>query len=41
LSALALEGGVAWLLATGFAGHLEKPIDVKAFPERVRSFCRR
>ena len=30
-----------WLLAAGFAGHLEKPIDVQAFPEQVHSFCRR
>jgi two-component system, cell cycle response regulator DivK len=39
LSALALEGGVAWLLANGFAGHLEKPIDVEEFPRRVRRYC--
>lgn len=23
-----------------FAGHLEKPIDVAAFPEQVRAYCR-
>jgi two-component system, cell cycle response regulator DivK len=23
-----------------FAGYLEKPIDIEAFPEQVRSFCR-
>jgi two-component system cell cycle response regulator DivK len=39
LSALALEGGVAWLLANGFAGHLEKPIDVEEFPRQVRQYC--
>ena len=38
LSALALEGGVAWLLANGFAGHLEKPIDVQEFPHQVRHY---
>lgn len=25
---------------TGFAGYLGKPIDVEAFPEQVRSYCR-
>jgi two-component system, cell cycle response regulator DivK len=39
LSALALEGGVAWLLANGFAGHLEKPIDIQEFPHQVRRYC--
>jgi two-component system cell cycle response regulator DivK len=39
LSALALEGGVAWLLANGFAGHLEKPIDIQEFPDQVRQYC--
>jgi two-component system, cell cycle response regulator DivK len=39
LSALALEGGVAWLLANGFAGHLEKPIDIQEFPHQVRQYC--
>jgi two-component system cell cycle response regulator DivK len=28
------------LLATGFDGYLGKPIDVKAFPEQVRRYCR-
>jgi two-component system cell cycle response regulator DivK len=28
------------LLAAGFAGYLEKPIDVGAFPEQVRGYCR-
>ena len=40
LSALALEGGVAWLLANGFAGHLENPIDLEEFPHQVRQYCR-
>ena len=39
LSALALEGGVAWLLANGFAGYLEKPIDIEEFPHQVRRYC--
>jgi two-component system cell cycle response regulator DivK len=26
--------------AAGFAGYLEKPIDVAAFPEQVRAYCR-
>ena len=39
LSALALEGGVAWLLSNGFAGHLEKPIDIQEFPHQVRRYC--
>ena len=38
-SALALEGGVAWLRTNGFAGHLEKPIDVQEFPRHVRQYC--
>ena len=29
------------LLAEGFSGYLEKPIDVSAFPEQVRRFSRR
>ncbi len=27
------------LLEAGFAGYLEKPIDVAEFPEQVRSYC--
>jgi two-component system cell cycle response regulator DivK len=27
------------LLAEGFRGYLEKPIDVEAFPAQVRSYC--
>jgi CheY-like chemotaxis protein len=40
LSALHSAGGGASLLAAGFAGFLKKPIDVSAFPEQVRSYCR-
>jgi two-component system cell cycle response regulator DivK len=29
------------LLAAGFDGYLQKPIDVRAFPEQVRRFCKR
>jgi two-component system, cell cycle response regulator DivK len=29
------------LLAAGFDGYLQKPIDVRAFPEQVRAFCKR
>jgi two-component system cell cycle response regulator DivK len=29
------------LLAAGFDGYLQKPIDVRAFPEQVRGFCKR
>jgi two-component system cell cycle response regulator DivK len=28
------------LLAAGFDGYLQKPIDVRAFPEQVRGFCK-
>jgi two-component system cell cycle response regulator DivK len=28
------------LVAAGFDGYLQKPIDVRAFPEQVRGFCR-
>jgi two-component system, cell cycle response regulator DivK len=37
LSALPLEGD--WFLAAGFAGYLEKPISVGAFPDQVRGYC--
>jgi two-component system cell cycle response regulator DivK len=39
LSALRYAGDSDRLLAAGFSGYLEKPIDVGAFPEQVRSFC--
>jgi CheY-like chemotaxis protein len=29
------------LLAAGFDGYLQKPIDVRAFPGQVRGFCKR
>ena len=39
LSALRYGGDPAASSAEGFAGFLEKPIDVRAFPEQVRSYC--
>lgn len=32
-------GDRAWLRAAGFVGYLEKPIDVREFPEQVRGYC--
>jgi two-component system, cell cycle response regulator DivK len=29
------------LLAAGFDGYLQKPFDVRAFPDQVRGFCKR
>ena len=40
LSSLAFDADTAWLRDAGFAGYLEKPIDVLAFPEQVRRYCR-
>lgn len=39
LSAVPVEGDTAWLRRAGFAGYLEKPIDVESFPHQVRRFC--
>jgi two-component system cell cycle response regulator DivK len=39
-SSLALDGDAPWLLDAGFAGSLEKPIDVQDFPDQVRRYCR-
>ncbi len=38
LTSLAMKGDREWLLAQGFDGYLEKPIDVRAFPGQVRGF---
>jgi CheY-like chemotaxis protein len=38
-SSLAIEND-DWLRDAGFAGSLAKPIDVEAFPDQVRRFCR-
>jgi two-component system, cell cycle response regulator DivK len=41
LSALQLGGDEDWLHAAGFAGYVEKPIDVGRFPSQVRRYCTR
>jgi two-component system cell cycle response regulator DivK len=41
LSASFYAGGSDRLLAAGFDGYLRKPIDVRAFPDQVRGFCKR
>jgi two-component system cell cycle response regulator DivK len=41
LTALRYPDGGARLLADGFAGYLEKPIDVRTFPGQVRGYCGR
>ena len=40
LSASLGPGNHDWLLEAGFAGILSKPIDVGAFPDQVRRFCK-
>lgn len=39
LTSSPLEGVGDWLLDAGFAGYLQKPIDVGTFPDHVRGFC--
>ena len=39
LSALQLSADADELRTAGFAGYIEKPIDVAAFPTQVRSYC--
>lgn len=41
LSSLRLRGDEEWLGKAGFAGYVEKPISVGAFPGQVRRFCGR
>ena len=41
LSASAFPWSGDRLLAAGFDGYLQKPIDVRAFPDQVRGFCKR
>jgi two-component system, cell cycle response regulator DivK len=36
LSALPVDEAAPWLREAGFAGYIEKPIDVVTFPEQVR-----
>jgi two-component system cell cycle response regulator DivK len=40
VSSLPVEHGGQWFIAAGFAGCLEKPISVRAFPDQVRRYCR-
>ena len=39
LTAMAMQGDEARLLAAGFRGYLAKPISAWDFPEQVRRFC--
>ena len=39
MSAMQLEGSGDWLASAGFAGRIEKPIQVGAFPDQVRRYC--
>ena len=34
-----LPPGGDWFAAAGFAGYLEKPFDIRSFPDRVRGYC--
>jgi two-component system, cell cycle response regulator DivK len=38
-SSLTVSADGDWLRSQGFAGFLEKPIDVSAFPHQVRRYC--
>jgi two-component system cell cycle response regulator DivK len=38
MTSLALGEGGEWFLEAGFDGYLEKPIDVRTFPDAVRRF---
>jgi two-component system cell cycle response regulator DivK len=39
LSALRREEAAPWLRDAGFAGYVEKPIDVRELPEQIRRHC--
>jgi two-component system, cell cycle response regulator DivK len=39
VSSLPLQRGGDWFRAAGFAGCLDKPISVLAFPDQVRRYC--
>ena len=38
LTSVALENEASWLRSAGFAGYIEKPIDVEHFPHQVRRY---
>ena len=40
VTALPLDDRDDWLVETGFAGSIVKPIDIDTFPDLVRGFCR-
>ena len=40
LTSVTLGDDPVWLWTAGFAGYLEKPIDVERFPGQVRRYCR-
>ena len=39
LSSAPLAGSGDWFHAAGFAGYVEKPFSVRAFPDLVRGYC--
>jgi CheY-like chemotaxis protein len=39
MSAMPLDGRDEWLEAAGFAGSIEKPIEVGTFADEVRRYC--
>jgi len=39
LTAVVADDSGEWLAVGGFAGHIEKPIDVREFPGRVLRYC--
>jgi two-component system cell cycle response regulator DivK len=39
LTSLTVEDSATWLRTAGFAGYLEKPIDIDEFPAQVRRYC--
>lgn len=41
LSAMPFADAAAWFREAGFAGYVEKPIDVRELPDRVRRHCPR
>lgn len=40
LTSVTLDDDPGWLGTAGFAGYLEKPIDIEEFPAQVRRYCR-